>query len=199
MTAKSDANSKRNRDCLEMWEPPSLPDAPQFNLPERRLLCQILRENISAAKRGDQRSVYWLQSDDSGFTEIIGLLQLDPSIIQLIRKSVSCSKSHPARHRNQYSMANPAKPASAAALPARPDVPWPSVTVPPAPITAKLTARPWKPFPDSPAPIWIDGICLQTLPLPKIVRRRRENPTALQIDEIDESKANSKRALQGFT
>lgn len=175
MTAE---NVKPKRDCLEMWEPPSLPDAPEQCLAERRLLCQILRENISAAKRGDQRSVYWLQSDDSGFTEIIGLLQLQPSMIKLIRKSVSCSKSHPARHRNQYSMANPAKPASAAALPARPDVPWPSVTVSPA--AALLEAL--EPVAAPILETWIDGIAVQSnLPLPPVKRnrRQRENTTAL--------------------
>jgi hypothetical protein len=159
-----------------MWEPPLLPNAPEQCLAERRLLCQILRENISAAKRGDQRSVYWLQSDDSGFTEIIGLLQLDPSIIELIRKSVKQERPH---HRNQYSSpkvhpapAEPVKCASAATLPARLAVPWRPLTLSPA---AALLEAP-EPF-AAPAPIWIDGICLQTLPLPRIVRRRRNADT----------------------
>jgi hypothetical protein len=131
-------NPKRKQH--EEWDAePSIEASPQNALDygERLLWCQVLKEAVADAMRGDTYARYWLFEESDGmFLELCMWLGLDVSVI---RQAVLCEPSDAIRYRrrNQYSVfiANPGrppgnatKPPDPAPFPARPAIAGPVVT-----------------------------------------------------------------------
>jgi len=132
-------NPKRKQ--REEWDAePSIEASPQNALDygERLLWCQVLKEAVAAAMRGDNYARYWLMEEPDGmFVELCMLLSLDVSIIRQAVLLCEHSDAIRNRQRNQYTVftANPGRPTGnarkrpdPAPLPARPAIAGPVVT-----------------------------------------------------------------------
>ena len=127
-------NPKRKQREKEWDAEPSIEASPQNALDygERLLWCQVLKEAVAAAMRGDTSARYWLFEESDGmFLELCMWLGLDVSIIRQAVLFCEPSNSIHNRQRNQYSVftANPGRPPGNATkrpdpapLPARPGI-----------------------------------------------------------------------------
>jgi hypothetical protein len=166
----SNVNSKRARrksDYLDTFELPMVPDAPEFNLPERRLLCAVLNSNIQLALKGNVSSLLWLNAPSGTFVKMCSLLELDPSFADVVRRGIAERRLHAKSvHKNQYSSGVKTRAVPAPALPPDPAPTEPlgafdalSVTVSPAPASEPVT-EPSKAVQNRPVPSdgWIGSL-----------------------------------------
>jgi hypothetical protein len=155
---------------------PSIEASPQNALDygERLLWCQVLKEAVAAAIRGDTNARYWLFEESDGmFLELCMWLGLDVSVIRqavLLCEPSNCIRN---RQRNQYSVfiANPGRPRASATkppdpapFPARPAIAGPGVT----PCLPESVLEPSSAVPGG----WITGAYALTSCIPLPAKRR---------------------------
>ena len=178
MTENAKPKRKTKASYLDTWEPCALPDRPQSNMPERKLLTTIIQANVQAAMRGDTRSLHWINCLDGAFVEICHLLEFQPSMATRIREAVNTRQiAMQSRFKgNQY---RPAPKASAAPI-ISPD-PAPQTGLPAIqgagmdPWVPEIVLEPVTAIPCDAAPVVVDGWVgqLDWVPLPKRTRKRR--------------------------
>ena len=143
---------------LDTWEPPTLPDAPQRNRPERELWATVIGLAVGATKKGSESALYWI--NDSSFLQLCGMLDLHPDTGKRIREEVNRrfnAKYGGKRSSPTVPVEQCAKPHGFAPLPARPAIASPRKApnrgkLPPAP--AEAVAALWKPLPVAPVAPW---------------------------------------------
>ena len=133
-------NPKRKQGERNWDDEPSIDASPEnaLDYAERLLWCQVLKEAVAAAMRGDTSARYWLFEESDGmFLELCMWLGLDVSVIRQAVLLCEPSDAIRNRQRNQYSVfiASPGRPIGNATkrpdpapLPARPAIAGPVVT-----------------------------------------------------------------------
>ena len=170
-------NPKRKQREKEWDAEPSIEASPQNALDygERLLWCQVLKEAVAAAMRGDTSARYWLFEESDGmFLELCMWLGLDVSIIRQTVLLCEPSDAIRNRQRNQYTVftANPGRPIGNATkrpdpapLPARPAIAGPVLT----PYLSELVLEPASAV----AGGWITGPYALTSCIPLPAKRRK--------------------------
>jgi hypothetical protein len=135
--------SKRKRTNDEWDLPNSIEHSPESSpdYPERKLWCEVLKQAIHLAMRGNDRARFWVITPDSAFEILCGFLGLN---VTVLRSAVElCNPANCIRSRfkgNQHTRG----PKTTAACAIAPDL------APPTGLPA--THRPLNPLPPTPAP-----------------------------------------------
>jgi hypothetical protein len=130
-------NPKRKQGERNWDDEPSIEASPEnaLDYAERLLWCQVLKEAVAAAMRGDNYARYWLMEEPDGmFLELCMLLGLDVSVIR--QAVLLCEPSNCIRKRKRSvfiaipgrPIANATKPPDPAPFPARPAIAAHAVT-----------------------------------------------------------------------
>lgn len=170
-------NPKRKQGEREWDAEPLIEASPEnaLDYAERLLWCQVLKEAVAAAMRGDTSARYWLFEESDGmFLELCMWLGLDVSIIRQTVLLCEPSNAIRNRHRNQYTVftANPGRPTDnarkrpdPAPLPARPAIAGPVLT----PYLSEIVLEPASAV----AGGWITGPYALTSCIPLPAKRRK--------------------------
>lgn len=189
---------KRRERTGDEWDlPNAIEHSPESSpdYPERKLWCEVLKQAIHSAMRGNDRARFWVMTPDSAFEILCGFLGLNVTVLRSaveLCNPANCIRSgfrgnqHTRGPKRSASHQANGHLASAASIPlpdpappaARPATVRPWMLLPPAQIVQVTSSAPWKPVLPAPLPApiflpvvsadgWESRIEVDEVPLPK--------------------------------